>query len=746
MKITVANFNSNLKAADVAKLPTVLKDSYKDVKDMLDLYDDDEDIKKFIDVYVSKLNQALATKTTSTTDNKRKPKNKISIPSNISQIMGAVQYSALLSLHKGEESEAAVRIIKGLKDALTKLPKLYGTDGKKNHEKIVYLHYFSGGSDWFINEYDPSTDQFFGYAILNGDYQMSEHGYISLNAFKKNNIELDFYWTPIPLDQALYKVNPSYFDKPKETTAKKKHVTRRKGDKSSNEQKKPNYAGIKVEIRPYSTNSSAFIIWDIESDHKFANEKFKDVVQANEFINKNKMTLVKNSSPTTKQVAEIALEVRFIKRYVLMDGKKKTRKQLLAFINTMQRALTKKQINKSSKYAKEIEHIEKELVKIYNDNKVGNTFTFRLDESDKNVVKKFSKIAHSQQQRTSVRLISRFIGIHGRISVKEKAEKLLKAIKQAFKNKKIISTDPYYKKVKQVESNLENYISAKEEKLVISDAQLRGLQGLTFPKNQTQKTTNTTVPNNLSGLNINSSGIMSSLDVAKMKHKTCGFTGKWLSLIGDPSSPFSMMFWSRPGKGKSSLSIELAHYFASKFNRRVLFVAVEEGFNYTIQEKFERLNAVHPNIDIASSMPDSIAAYDIVFIDSVNRAKMVVDDFVDLKNKYPDKSFVLIFQATVDGNYRGGKEWEHEVDVSININENGYAKTQKSRFGGNGSIKVFQGNTDHIYKFTNLQDAEKFVANRKDEKLRIVNGDDGRKWVTNADKAQELKMQGYELY
>lgn len=547
MKITVENFNSSLKAADVTKLPSVLKESYQDVKQMLDLYDDDVDIKKFIDVYVSKLNQALS----------------------------------------------------------------------KSDTKTV---------------------------------------------------------------------------KPKSTRVKPKH----------------NSNPTKEKVNPSSSNSK--------------------------------------SEKSVQQVAEIALEVRFIKRYVLMDGKKKTRKQLLAFINTLQRALTKKQINKSSKYAKQIEHIEKELVKIYNDDKVGNTFTFRLDDSDKMVVDKFTKIAHSQQLRTSVRLISRFIGIHGRSSVKEKAERLLQSVKKALKNKKVVSSDPYYKKVKLVEKNLQDYIAAKEEKLVISDAKLRGLQGVVFPRRRNDRILKLSIPESLNVLKSNHSGIISSLEMSTMEHHTCGFTGKWLSLIGDPSSPFSMMFWSKPGKGKSSLAIELAHYIASKFDKKVLFVAVEEGFNYTIQEKFDRLNAVHPNIDIASSMPDSLTAYDIIFIDSVNRAKMVVDDFVSLKEKYPNKSFVLIFQATVDGNYRGGKEWEHEVDVSININENGYAKTQKSRFGGNGSIKVFQGNTDHIYKFSNLQDAEKFVANRKDEKLRIVNGDDGRKWVTNTDKAQELKKQGYELY
>jgi len=483
-----------------------------------------------------------------------------------------------------------------------------------------------------------------------------------------------------------------------------------------------------------------------------------------------------------RKVAQIAIEVRFIKRYVLMDGKRKTRKQLLAFINTLQRAIEKKQIRKTSKYATEIRHIQKELVKIYNDENVGNSFTFKLDDSDKKVIAKFTKIASSQQQRTSVRLISRFIGIHGRTAVKDKAETLLKAIKAAFKNKKIPTSDPYRKQVKEVQGNLEKYIKAHDSKLQIGISELKGLQGIAGLMEQDgnvkkgdkvelpfgNRDTVTKVTDNavflkkhkglvnkkfvrkLDGIaeisNTEETDVMSSVDVAKMEHHPIGFTGKWLSLIGDPVLPYKMMFWSKPGLGKSSLAIEYAKYIADNFNKQILYVSVEEGYAYTIQEKFNRLNAVHPNIAIAPELPGDLSPYNVIFIDSVTYMDMTPDDFKALKKKYPSKCFVLIFQATVDGNYRGSKEWEHEVDVSVYINENGYAKASKSRFGGNGTIKVFKGEPDQIYKFTNLQDAEKFVSNRTNEKLLIVNGDDGKKWVTNPDKARELSKQGYEIY
>jgi hypothetical protein len=351
--------------------------------------------------------------------------------------------------------------------------------------------------------------------------------------------------------------------------------------------------------------------------------------------------------------------------------------------------------------------------------------------------------------------------------VKEKAERLLKAIKNAFKKSQVVKTDPYYKEVKKVEKNLREYVKAKETKLQINKVDLKGLQGIPGI-NQTgdsspfgergagsnyydrpvilEENYGQIIPEEDQRDSVSGLGAVNAMQLADFNYETYGFDGKWLSMIGDPAKPFTLMFWSRPGKGKSTLSIELAKYLAERFWQRVLYVAAEEGLSYTLKEKFERLNAFHQNITIAPGLPDDLTGYDVVFIDSVTRLKMVPEEFVALKNSYPDKTFVLVFQATSSGDYRGSKEWEHEVDVSININENGYARAEKTRFGGTGTLKVFQGTPDHIYKFTQLQDAEKFVANRKDEKLRMVQGDDGKVWVTNNDKARELAGQGYQLY
>ena len=88
------------------------------------------------------------------------------------------------------------------KNRLSKIPKLYETDGIPILEKNIYLHFFIGGCDWYITEYD-GEDTFFGYVILNGDLQNAEFGYISFQelkdikvSFMEIDCELAKYWKP----------------------------------------------------------------------------------------------------------------------------------------------------------------------------------------------------------------------------------------------------------------------------------------------------------------------------------------------------------------------------------------------------------------------------------------------------------------------------------------------------------------------------------------------------------------------
>lgn len=109
---------------------------------------------------------------------------------------------------EGAWEEYASRL-EALGDTLLKLPKIYSQD-KLAYDAIVYAHYFVGATDFFVTERDGND--MFGYAILNGDYDMAEFGYLSLSELKSiPGLNLDFYWDETTLRDALTNVS-DYFN------------------------------------------------------------------------------------------------------------------------------------------------------------------------------------------------------------------------------------------------------------------------------------------------------------------------------------------------------------------------------------------------------------------------------------------------------------------------------------------------------------------------------------------------------
>jgi hypothetical protein len=85
---------------------------------------------------------------------------------------------------------------------LKAIPAFYETEKIPLEEKVIYMHFFLSGSDWFAAEYDPRDQIFFGYVILNNDFAMAEWGYFSLTELCEIKvggfleIDRDLYFKP----------------------------------------------------------------------------------------------------------------------------------------------------------------------------------------------------------------------------------------------------------------------------------------------------------------------------------------------------------------------------------------------------------------------------------------------------------------------------------------------------------------------------------------------------------------------
>ena len=74
------------------------------------------------------------------------------------------------------------------KERLARIAKLYQTEEIPLQEKLIHLHFFIAGCDWFVAEFD-GEDLFWGFAILNEDYEMAEWGYVSFQELKSIKVK-----------------------------------------------------------------------------------------------------------------------------------------------------------------------------------------------------------------------------------------------------------------------------------------------------------------------------------------------------------------------------------------------------------------------------------------------------------------------------------------------------------------------------------------------------------------------------
>lgn len=392
-----------------------------------------------------------------------------------------------------------------------------------------------------------------------------------------------------------------------------------------------------------------------------------------------KKTVKKVSQSTLKyqkadKVERISDELRMIKRFVLMHDKIKTQNQIRLFLNALQKAIVEKRIRKTSPFSKEITEIQKALIKLHS--KLTETTNIQVEISEEKRTK-YLEILGKTAELHSVKLIKSYINLQGKTIENIKAKRLYNRIATAVNTKKVTNKDKYWNEIESILATLKSFVKKNQAhgELLISSKELNGLKGILSSCDC--KSVNGAPKNT----------IMSSTDIVNLSFDKLGFTGKWLNLIGDPSSGFTAMIFGKPKMGKSYLAVDFAGYLA-RSHGTVLYVAREEGIDDTLQKKLRDKNVAHPDLFVSDYLPTDLTKFDFVFLDSVNKLGLSPEALEELKRDSPETSFIYIFQTTKNGNFRGGNEFQHDVDVVIEVAEKGKA-TQYGRFNQGGDLNIF---------------------------------------------------------
>lgn len=89
-----------------------------------------------------------------------------------------------------------------------KVPALYQTERIPTADKIIAVHYFMAGGDWYITEMNRETGEAFGYTRLAAFPEGAEWGNIDLSELEQLSalrglviIERDLYWEPVKFSE-----------------------------------------------------------------------------------------------------------------------------------------------------------------------------------------------------------------------------------------------------------------------------------------------------------------------------------------------------------------------------------------------------------------------------------------------------------------------------------------------------------------------------------------------------------------
>ena len=164
----------------------------------------------------------------------------------------------------------------------------------------------------------------------------------------------------------------------------------------------------------------------------------------------------------------------------------------------------------------------------------------------------------------------------------------------------------------------------------------------------------------------------------------------WEDFMQNPARNMRMAIWGPPKNGKTAGSLQLANYL-SKFGK-VLYNFADQGFNKSTQDLWQMSGLANnpkaePNdAQTLAELEKEIATgkYSFVFIDMIsdyiNKEGIKPYEFKErFMKKYPKVSFVLVFEVTKGGNFKGDQGWTHIVDAIVTVED--FLMENRGRYG-----------------------------------------------------------------
>jgi|GEM_PF-2047933 len=619
----------------------------------------------------------------------------------VRSLMPKLQLMAVLENDESEEVQYFIDKIKELEAIFVDAKKI--DDKTPLMDKIVKLHYFYGSTDWFIFDYDQEDNVFFGYVVLNGDTEMAEAGYISVDEIMSvKRIELDFNFDQKPLGKVLHFRYPN--DYPAYKPEAKKDTATPAKKSTAKPKTKPKAVIHKTFVDNFSTEFQLIrrffnIIKDENEEIPFRKtqllfmafnkaalerkvRKTSDVADIfNQCNEKMRILFEEFAAPTQAPIKVQFSDKKLFKQIedyvsdVAINPAVQVLKRFVAIQNTFP------EIAKAETLKKAIEKV------------IDTDKNNRLSNELKDAVKWINEYVKNPKHPVDTEIY----GLSAPRSVCtnrikcagiDKNGKLHKGYKFEEHTGHIIRTKKQSKRTPATKKKMtagslgysinENYV----ENIVIESNKPASVQPMVAPLQQVQ---NISVPQETIEQSLPTDQQPTAAPVQQVKNalmdmefESLEMDGGWEEFMQNPAKNLKIGISGKPKNGKTAGSLQLANYL-TKFGN-VLYNFVDQGFNKSTKDLWimsglsTNKKAVPSDIRTLDELEKEIKTgkYSFVFIDMINdyidMEKITPQEFKDrFIVKYPNVGFILVFEVTKRGDFKGDQKWMHVVDAIAEV-------------------------------------------------------------------------------
>lgn len=178
-------------------------------------------------------------------------------------------------------------------------------------------------------------------------------------------------------------------------------------------------------------------------------------------------------------------------------------------------------------------------------------------------------------------------------------------------------------------------------------------------------------------------------ELASYKPRLLHFDGAWFNLIGFPELRGGWLIWGASGSGKTRFALQLARYLAGFC--RVAYNSLEEGLSQSMKLAFAECGMIEVSRKLIlldqEPIEDMIKRLDkpkspqVIFLDSVQYTGMNYADYKRLRDRFPQKLFILISHS--EGKDPAGRVAKSiRFDAYVKIYVEGFRAFAISRYGG----------------------------------------------------------------